>query len=197
MSYNGIGLQTPRGSGTSGYVQKSLSGPKREGLRQKRERQAQEDRIRESEAKKRLVRQAAGGEILDHDRKRLIELKCMDLRDKLEDEDVEDEEVEKRVAELRRKLTKERDGENGDGLEENSLVKEAGEDSLEINSRTQTENLERSEKSEKLEKSDKEESKKQETGKEILNNPKTEKPKPEADYQSKNSYSYIPRYAGR
>ena len=27
--YNGIGLQTPRGSGTSGYIQRNLSVPKK------------------------------------------------------------------------------------------------------------------------------------------------------------------------
>lgn len=105
MSYNGIGLQTPRGSGTSGYVQKNLSGPNKEGLRRKREREAHEEHIREVLTKQKQIRKGAGTEIVAHDRKRLIEVKCMELRDKLEDEDVPDEIVERKVAELRAKLT--------------------------------------------------------------------------------------------
>lgn len=105
MSYNGIGLQTPRGSGTSGYVQKNLTKQKNEGLRQKREREAQEEVIREQRARQKQIRRSAGTEIKLHDRKRWIEVKCMELRDKLEDEDLDDDEVEKQVKELRERLS--------------------------------------------------------------------------------------------
>ena len=76
MSSN-VGLSTPRGSGTSGYVQRNLSNlkprdnfapyPKDFDLRQHRQRQPDKD-------------------ILNHDRLREIEVKVFDLRDKLEDE---------------------------------------------------------------------------------------------------------------
>lgn len=105
MSYNGIGLQTPRGSGTSGHVQKNLTGKRNEGLRHKREREAHEQTLREVKARKKEIRSGARTEIIAHDQKRLIEVKCMELRDSLEDEDVADEEVDRRVAELRTKLT--------------------------------------------------------------------------------------------
>lgn len=105
MSYNGIGLQTPRGSGTSGYVQKNLTKQKNEGLRKKREREAQEELIREQKARQKQIRRSAGTGIKSHDRKRWIEVKCMELRDKLEDDDVNDEEVEKQVKELRERLS--------------------------------------------------------------------------------------------
>lgn len=72
-----VGLSTPRGSGTSGYVQRNLSNlkprdnfapyPKDADLRQHRQRQPDKD-------------------ILNHDRLREIEVKVFDLRDKLEDE---------------------------------------------------------------------------------------------------------------
>ena len=77
MSSN-VGLSTPRGSGTSGYVQRNMSAirprdnaaPYHRGLDQiQKHRQRQPNQ-----------------EILDHDRKRDVELKCFELRDKLEDD---------------------------------------------------------------------------------------------------------------
>ncbi|KAI8305313.1 Pre-mRNA-splicing factor CWC21 [Colletotrichum sp. SAR11_59] len=95
MSDN-VGLSTPRGSGTSGYVQRNLAHmrprdygapypPKdADSLRHK---QRQPDK-----------------EILEHDRKREVEVKVLDLRDTLEDEGLEEEEIETRCDELRQKL---------------------------------------------------------------------------------------------
>ncbi|CAF9911589.1 MAG: RNA-splicing factor [Heterodermia speciosa] len=95
MSSN-VGLSTPRGSGTSGYVQRNLSNlkprdnfapyPKDFDLRQHRQRQPDKD-------------------ILNHDRLREIEVKVFDLRDKLEDEGVDEEEIEMQTEALRKKLT--------------------------------------------------------------------------------------------
>lgn len=75
MSSN-VGLTTPRGSGTSGYVQRNLSHlrprdtiapyPEHDNLKHQ---QRQPDQ-----------------QILNHDRLREIEVKVFDLRDKLEDE---------------------------------------------------------------------------------------------------------------
>ena len=113
MSSN-VGLSTPRGSGTSGYVQRNLSNLKPRDnnftpynkdseLRQHRQRQPDKD-------------------ILNHDRLREIEVKVFELRDKLEDEEyvrfphfdirklmrngrVDEEEIELRTDALRKKLT--------------------------------------------------------------------------------------------
>ena len=76
MSSN-VGLTTPRGSGTSGYVQRNLShfkprdnfAPYPKDYDQLKHRQRKPDK-----------------EILDHDRLREVEVKVFDLRDKLEDE---------------------------------------------------------------------------------------------------------------
>lgn len=77
MSSN-VGLNTPRGSGTSGYVQKNAANLRprdntapypKDGLDSIRHRQRQPDH-----------------EILEHDRKREIEVKVFELRDKLEDD---------------------------------------------------------------------------------------------------------------
>lgn len=64
--YNGIGLTTPRGSGTNGYVQRNLSFVKH---RIERQEYARIDQIRPDVAKK------PNQEILEHQRKRQIEVK--------------------------------------------------------------------------------------------------------------------------
>lgn len=72
-----VGLSTPRGSGTSGYVQRNLShmkprdkyAPYPKDYEQMKHRQRNPDK-----------------DILDHDRLREVEVKVFDLRDKLEDE---------------------------------------------------------------------------------------------------------------
>lgn len=106
MSHNGIGLQTPRGSGTSGYVQKSLAGNRSEGHRRKREREFEEEKRKQAKLRIEEARKNAGAEIVAHDRKRLIELKCLQLRDELEDRDEDDDEIEKQIKALRAKLTR-------------------------------------------------------------------------------------------
>ncbi|KFY71423.1 hypothetical protein V501_03211 [Pseudogymnoascus sp. VKM F-4519 (FW-2642)] len=93
MSSN-VGLTTPRGSGTSGYVQRNLAHLKpREQFKpyptdgDLKHRQRQPDK-----------------EILEHDRKRDVEVKVFELQDKLEDEGVDEEEIEKQTEALRQKL---------------------------------------------------------------------------------------------
>lgn len=97
MSSN-VGLSTPRGSGTSGYVQRNLAYMK------------PHDRSKpysiDSESRKHRQRQP-DKEILEHTRKRDIEVKVFELRDKLEDEGVEEEEIETQTEALRRRLMKE------------------------------------------------------------------------------------------
>ncbi|EGW32292.1 uncharacterized protein SPAPADRAFT_50858 [Spathaspora passalidarum NRRL Y-27907] len=108
MSYNGIGLPTARGSGTSGYVQKNLaSNKKRSGYYESRQSQLNKTK-QESKGKliiEQINRQQAKQEILRHDDLRSIEVKCSELRDKLEDEDMDEDEIDKRVEALREKLT--------------------------------------------------------------------------------------------
>ncbi|EKD16430.1 uncharacterized protein L3040_008531 [Drepanopeziza brunnea f. sp. 'multigermtubi'] len=101
MSSN-VGLNTPRGSGTSGYVQRNLAHlrprdkPYSTDLDSLKHRQRQPDK-----------------DILEHDRKREIELKVFELRDLLEDEGVDEDEIEDRTEALRRNLMRESDKGNG------------------------------------------------------------------------------------
>ena len=76
MSSN-VGLTTPRGSGTSGYVQRNLSHlkPRDNFAPYPKDYDSMKHRQRKPDK-----------EILDHDRLREIEVKVFDLRDKLEDE---------------------------------------------------------------------------------------------------------------
>lgn len=106
MSSN-VGLSTPRGSGTSGYVQRNLSllKPRDTGYGAP---YPPTDRDRA------LPRQRQPDkEILEHDRKREIEVKVFNLRDKLEDEEVDEDEIERQCDELREKLLKEAEGGKG------------------------------------------------------------------------------------
>ena len=73
--YNGIGIQTARGTGTNGYVQKSLSF-----VPTKRERV---EYVKDADMKKleKLIEKKGNVEILEHEKKRRIEVKCMEMRD--------------------------------------------------------------------------------------------------------------------
>lgn len=77
MSDN-VGLSTPRGSGTSGYVQRNLAQvrPRDYGAPYPKDRDSMRHR-------QRLPDKA----ILEHDRKREVEVKVFDLRDQLEEEE--------------------------------------------------------------------------------------------------------------
>ncbi|KAL2156502.1 hypothetical protein VTH82DRAFT_1247 [Thermothelomyces myriococcoides] len=97
MSDN-VGLPTPRGSGTSGYVQRNLAHMK------PRDRVAPyPPRNNDADGQRHKPRQPDKG-LLEHDRKREVEVKVFELRDKLEEEGVDEEEIESRCDELRKKL---------------------------------------------------------------------------------------------
>jgi len=98
MSYNGIGLKTPRGSGTNGYVQRSLAN-----IRRKPPAPYARDRDFD---KPQTKTRKANPEIMEHDRKREIEVRCLELQDKLEEEGLDEDEIEKKVEQLRQELTK-------------------------------------------------------------------------------------------
>ena len=76
MSSN-VGLSTPRGSGTSGYVQSNKA--------HLRPREKTQPYPKDFDTLKHRQRQP-DQEILEHDRKREIEVKVFELRDRLEDE---------------------------------------------------------------------------------------------------------------
>jgi serine/arginine repetitive matrix protein 2 len=97
MSYNGVGLATARGSGTNGYVQRNLSHVKARPAVRK-------DAVNYLTAPEHQLSRPANQEILEHERKRRIEIKCLELQDDLEENGVGEDEIEIKVQELREKL---------------------------------------------------------------------------------------------
>ena len=79
--YNGIGLQTPRGSGTSGYVSMNKFNL--------RARPSRTDNYRDSEKEIKLqgeaVTRKANKELVERAKKREIEVKVFVMREQLED----------------------------------------------------------------------------------------------------------------
>lgn len=78
--YNGIGLQTARGSGTNGYVTTNKSF-----IRKHKDRV---DYKSEEELKKldQAMNKQPNKEILDHERKRKVEVKCMEMQELMEEQ---------------------------------------------------------------------------------------------------------------
>ncbi|KAI6798411.1 Pre-mRNA-splicing factor [Hortaea werneckii] len=105
MSSN-VGLSTPRGSGTSGYVQRNLSHLKPRDSAQPYPKDYDTIKNRQRQPDK---------EILEHDRKREIEVKVFELRDKLEDEGVDEDEIGDQCDALRKKLEVEQVRSGGGG----------------------------------------------------------------------------------
>ena len=95
MSYNGIGLSTARGSGTNGYVQRNLSNVKAKPVFRK-------ETVNYLEAPEHQLSRPPNKEILDHERKRMVEIKCLELEDELVERGLDQEEIDEKVDELRK-----------------------------------------------------------------------------------------------
>lgn len=80
--YNGIGLTTPRGSGTNGYVQTNAACVR---TRKDPVSYLKDDHFKNTGPGV-LFREPNPG-LVEHERKRQIELKCLELRERLEEED--------------------------------------------------------------------------------------------------------------
>ncbi|KAF1918140.1 cwf21 domain-containing protein [Ampelomyces quisqualis] len=94
-----VGLTTPRGSGTSGYVQKnrSLLRPRDHVAPYQKDQDYAKHRPRQPDA-----------EILEHEAKRDIEVKVFELRDTLEEQGVDEDAIDDQCDALRRQLDQER-----------------------------------------------------------------------------------------
>jgi len=117
MSSN-VGLTTPRGSGTSGYVQRNLSTlkPRDTGFGApyppRNSSNSDSDYSSSIQPRQRQPDQA----ILAHDRQREVEVQVFELRDQLEDEGkLDEEEIDKRCDSLRQELLEEMDGDGKRG----------------------------------------------------------------------------------
>ena len=97
--YNGIGLATVRGSGTNGYVTKNLSFVSATRAAERKDR---------TEGFKRDIPQPKqpDQDIIEHNRKRDVEVKVLRLRETLEDKGVDEAEIEAKTTEMRKNLLK-------------------------------------------------------------------------------------------
>ncbi|CAN1795885.1 Pre-mRNA-splicing factor CWC21 [Linum perenne] len=91
--YNGTGLQTPRGSGTNGYINtnKFFAKPK-------------PNKIDHPSSNGVDTAKKPSKEILEHERKRQIHLKLVELEDELIELGYSDAEITERMEEARRTL---------------------------------------------------------------------------------------------
>lgn len=96
--YNGIGLPTPRGSGTNGYVQKNLAFI---GNMKVQQQYKTDNDVKRADA---LLFKEPNKEILEHERKRKIELKCFELEQEMEEQGYIQSEIEQKVNAVRKKL---------------------------------------------------------------------------------------------
>ncbi|CAL1701673.1 unnamed protein product [Somion occarium] len=93
--YNGIGLTTPRGSGTNGYVVRNLS--------VLRSHETAVERAQSWNAPPPKHREP-DGEILEHEKKRKVEVQCLELQLELEDNGLDEADIDGQVQTLRTKL---------------------------------------------------------------------------------------------
>ena len=98
--YNGIGLTSVRGSGTNGYVQRNMAHVSRHRTAQAKS----SDKAPDAKWDKRDRPARANTEILDHNRKRAVEVKLLALRESLEDAGTPEEDIEEQVAAMRSSL---------------------------------------------------------------------------------------------
>lgn len=100
MSYNNIGLATVRGSGTNGYVQRNFAQVRR---KKHNTEYKDEDALRTE----RYFNRKPNKDILEHNRKREVELKCVEMQDLMEEQGYPDDEIEEKIAQMRAKLLSE------------------------------------------------------------------------------------------
>lgn len=99
--YNGIGLQTARGSGTNGYVQRNLSAI----ITKKRKIDYQNDR--DNLIEKPFINRPLNNDIAEHKRKREIENKCLEYEERLKDRGLNDDEIQIRLKSYRERIQNE------------------------------------------------------------------------------------------
>ena len=109
--YNGIGLTTARGSGTSGYVQSNKFHRERSRLQRDDFHSQDLKTIHDREKKRRgddVSKREGNRGILEHNEKRKIEVTLIAFRDKLEDDlgEGKEEDIERKVNEERARLTR-------------------------------------------------------------------------------------------
>mmetsp|Transcript_4466 Transcript_4466/g.16002 ORF Transcript_4466/g.16002 Transcript_4466/m.16002 type:complete len:243 (+) Transcript_4466:119-847(+) len=105
--YNGIGLQTPRGSGTNGYVSMNKFNLRAHPTRTDDYR----DKDKEIRLQGEAMTRTANKELVERAKKREIEVKVFVMREQLEELGTPEEDIERQLATYRERLEKERKAE--------------------------------------------------------------------------------------
>ena len=99
--YNGIGLTSVRGSGTNGHVTKNMAHVSRQRTARAKSIDAEKSAVNQTQLKD---PHRHNTEILDHNRKRAVEVKCLQLREGLEEKGLPEDDIDSRVDALRSRL---------------------------------------------------------------------------------------------
>jgi hypothetical protein len=94
--YNGIGLNTPRGSGTSGYVQKNLAF-----VRSKQMTNNYKEILQKFKENPAPVKKRANQEIIEHELKHKIEVQLFNYAEELKAKNTDTKEIENLVGKKR------------------------------------------------------------------------------------------------
>jgi serine/arginine repetitive matrix protein 2 len=97
--YNGIGLYTPRGSGTSGYVQKNLAF-----VRTKQMTNNYKEILQQFKANPAPTKKRANLELIEHELKHKIEVELFNYAEELKSKNTSPKEIENLVAAKRTAL---------------------------------------------------------------------------------------------
>lgn len=104
MSYNGIGLQTAKGSSTNGFIQKNYTKVRESSYSRRLKLKKEEEKRRNKQIIEDLSN-VKDKELQKHEEKRKIELKISEYRDSLEDlGELDDDEIEQKCKEFRKAL---------------------------------------------------------------------------------------------
>lgn len=98
--YNGIGLSTARGSGTSAYVQKNLSF-----LQQKKANSNYKQILQQFKENPAPPKKRANNEIIEHELKHKIEAEIYDYSQKLKANNLSEDELTKLIQIKRKELS--------------------------------------------------------------------------------------------
>lgn len=105
MSYNGIGLSSAKGSSTSGHIQRSLANNNNNNSKNKNYLTRNNNKIKDDK-KKRVIKKDLT--LLNHKRKRNIELKVLEYKEKLindkNNEKLTDDQIKDKLSEYRKEL---------------------------------------------------------------------------------------------
>lgn len=104
--YNGVGLASARGSGTSGHISRNLSHLKSPGDHASSSGRSHLEKQEGGRGWRERAREKSkhSHEILEHELRRKAEMECLNLQDRLEDEGVAEDEIIERVSKLRTSL---------------------------------------------------------------------------------------------